>query len=158
MTRNVLVGLLGLTISASAYELHGPASVLARPTSFAALPTIYSAPRTITLSDQSAFSFQRAFTWMSSIPVAFLPAFSPDLALSPGAAGRTTRPSNEHRGLGDFVPKINYAGGEVGLIFGKSLDGRRDRELEGGYILGEIISGQTHLGVGASYTRDKTSR
>ena len=46
----------------------------------------------------------------------------------------------------------------MGFIFGKSLDGRFDRELEGGYILGEIMSGQTHLEVGASYTRDKISR
>jgi len=158
MTRGVLLALLGLTVSAAAHELNGPPSVLVRPTSFAALPTIYSAPGAIALADRSPFSFQRAFAWMSRTPAQFLPEFSPDQALSPGTAATAARTGDSGRGLGNFVPKIDHAGGEVGFIFGKSLDGRLDRELEGGYILGEIISGQTHIEVGASYTRDKISR
>jgi hypothetical protein len=51
------------------------------------------------------------------------------------------------------VPKPVYVGGEVSVFFGKSIDGKVDREIRSGYILGEIINGNTHINIGASYER-----
>jgi hypothetical protein len=158
MIRTALVASLGLVASAVAQELDGSASELVRPTSFASLPTIYSAPESIALSDQVTFYFPRSFAWISATPVDFLPGFA--LAPMPiyGGVAPASEGGESPDGKGNFIPKVDYAGGEVGFLFGKSLDGQIKREVESGYILGEIISGKTHIEVGASYTRDQISR
>ena len=50
----------------------------------------------------------------------------------------------------DLLPKFDYAGGEVGVFYGKS-SGKFGREVAAGYIFGEVVDGNTHITVGASY-------
>ena len=156
MTRAFVV-LLALGGSALAQGLDRPASMLVRPTSFSALPTIYAAPSAITLWDQQPFSFRHSFAWMSATPSQFLPQF---LATQPPPrlAAEPEQIRSDRGGMPDLLPKVDYAGGEIGLFFGKSIDGRVNRETKGGYILGDIISGKTQISVGASYLKDSFSR
>ncbi len=49
-----------------------------------------------------------------------------------------------------LLPKFDYAGGEVGFFYGKS-SGKFGREVEAGYIFGEVVDGNTHISAGASY-------
>ncbi len=50
----------------------------------------------------------------------------------------------------NFLPKFDYATSEVGLFYGKST-GQYGREVKAGYILSEIVEGNTHISVGVSY-------
>jgi hypothetical protein len=151
MFKGVLIAFLSLAVAAFGEELQLPSETLVRPTSFFALPSIYSAPGAMTLADDAPFSFYRSFGWVGSTPVNFLPPFQ--AAAQPGATLAMTR-IQEH-GLSsrmpEFLPRIDYAGGEVGFFFGKSIDGKVDRQIESGYILGEIITGKTQISVGAYY-------
>ncbi len=155
--KRAFVVLLALGGSAFAQGLDTPASILIRPTSFSALPTIYAAPTAITLWDQQPFSFRRSFGWISATPSQFLPQF---LATQPRprVAPEPDQIRGDRDAMADLLPKVDYAGGEVGLFFGKSIDGRVNRETKGGYILGEVISGKTQISVGASYLKDSFSR
>ncbi|HEY3602566.1 MAG TPA: hypothetical protein VGK72_11470 [Chthoniobacterales bacterium] len=149
--KGAIVVLLSLTLSAFGQELQKGDSMLVRPTSFVALPTIYSAPAVMALADQRPFSFPGAFSWVAATPADFLPEFT---AEQPARRSWTAKElPNERGGLVDLVPAPVYVSGEVSLFFGKSIDGKVDREIKGGYILGEIISGNTHINVGASYER-----
>ena len=47
-------------------------------------------------------------------------------------------------------PFFDYAGGEVGFMFGKS-SGKFGREVEAGYILGEVGNDKLQISAGASY-------
>ena len=157
MMKCAFVVLLALSGSAFAQGLDTPASTLVRPTSFSALPTIYAAPRPITLWDQQPFCFRRSFGWMSATPAQFLPqflAFQAPQRLAP----EPEQIRSDRGGMADLLPKVDYAGGEVGIFFGKSIDGRINRETKGGYILGDVISGKTQISVGASYLKDTFSR
>jgi hypothetical protein len=149
--KGAVVVLLSLTLSAFGQELQKADSVLVRPTSFVALPTIYSAPAVMALADQRPFSFPGAFSWMAATPADFLPEFAVAQPVRGTSAAKEL--PNDRGGLVDLLPKPEYVGGEVSVFFGKSLDGKVDRELKGGYILGEIISGNTHINVGAFYER-----
>ena len=45
---------------------------------------------------------------------------------------------------------FDYAGGEVGFLYGRST-GKFGREVEAGYILGEVGNDKFQINVGASY-------
>ena len=151
MTKSPFLALLALAGSVFAQGLQTPAAAIMRATSFAALPTIYSAPGAISWWDQRPFTFDRTFGWIAATPVDFLPEFTTAPSPRPLATGQ--RPQPAPGGLADLLPKVDYAGGEFGFFFGKSIDGRVDLERKGGYILGEIASGRTQLNVGAWYER-----
>ena len=89
----------------------------------------------LTLLDRRLFSFPGAFGWVEASDETFLPAFS---------AQEVPR---------DLFRKPDYVGGEVGVFYGTSLGGKFSREVEQGYILGEIVDGNTRIQVGASYGR-----
>ena len=149
--KGAIVVLLSLTLPAFGQELQKAGSMLVRPTSFVALPTIYSAPAVMALADERPFSFPGAFSWIGATPADFLPEFTAEQPR--GGTSPAKELPNDRSVLVDLLPKPDYVGGEVSLFFGKSIDGKVDREIRGGYILGEIISGNTHINVGASYER-----
>jgi hypothetical protein len=123
---------------------------------FGSLHRNYYNPGELWFGSGRPFAFANAFGWVEATPRDFLPEF--DAAPTPRAAAATTTARPEEYKLGAPFRQIDYAGGEVSFFYGKSLDGRFDRELKGGYILGEIISGNTQINVGAWYSRDQISR
>ncbi|HEY3664035.1 MAG TPA: hypothetical protein VGL24_12855 [Chthoniobacterales bacterium] len=117
--------------------------------SFRSLDNAWYGRGPLTISDGRLFSFPGTFGWVEGTPGDFLPHFSPEAVLS------VTPESTLARGSGpkplDLLRKVDYAGGEVGFFFGKSLGGKYSRQVEAGYILGQIIEGNTQITVGASY-------
>lgn len=102
----------------------------------------------LTLEDGRQFSFPSAFGWVEASPENFLPAFTaPGL---PRVTRATTLASTSDTEKVGLLPKPDYVGGEVGVFYGRST-GKYGREVEQGYILGEIIEGNTRIQVGASY-------
>ncbi|MGH8095146.1 MAG: hypothetical protein ACREIF_17045 [Chthoniobacterales bacterium] len=178
MSKHMLVAMAGflcLAGSASAQEMQAPELraaprlTLAEPgssnawdgrvalvqaASFAALNSVYYGPAPLRLADGRLFSFAGAFGWVEATPVDFLPAL---LAAEPLLATAGATPAREHSaGLASFLPKFDYASGEVGFLYGKST-GKFGREIEQGYILGEIGNENTQITVGASYGKSSGS-
>jgi hypothetical protein len=150
MTKRALfavAGFLGLCHSLFAQQTQGPeqrlfdGGTLDRP--FLRIPSL-------TLADQERVSFLTAFSWQT--PVDFLPSFNPvepqSVAL-PTTPGRRNSPDDavELR-----APDRIYAGGEVGILYGRS-SGKYGREFEQGYIIGELGNDKFHITVGTSYER-----
>jgi len=121
-----------------------------RAESLKRLPAVYYRPAPLTLSDPRPFLFSRAFTWVEARPVDFLPTFAAEdpRPLRPDAAPVNTP---EDRST-DFLPKFDYAWGEVSFFYGRSTGtGKIDRELTAGSIYGEVGNDKTRISVGASY-------
>ncbi len=116
---------------------------------FAALNDAWYGPAALTLSDEALFSFPNAFAWMEAAPAEYLPAAT--LAETPRL---TTSPATRTREVAsrpvDLLPKFDYASSEVGVFYGKST-GKYGREVKAGYILSEIVEGDTHISVAISY-------
>lgn len=123
---------------------------------FVSLHRNYYSPGELWFATRGPFAFENAFGWVEATPLDFLPEFDATPMPQTTAAATAARPDQYK--LGALFPQIDYAGGEVSFFYGKSLDGRYNRELKGGYILGEIISGKTQLNVGAWYSHDQISR
>jgi len=155
-----MAGFLGLCISLSAQEMRDFRSI--PPDSFAlntrsghgtadffgTLSNAWNAPVPLTLADGRIFSFPNAFAWMEAPPVDFLPSVA--LAGPPRVPPATRLARDSSNKAVDLLPEFDYAGGEVGVFYGKS-SGKFGREVEAGYILGEVVDGNTHITAGASY-------
>jgi hypothetical protein len=174
MSKRVLfavAGFLGLCVSLPAQEMRGLGSVQpgrftlsplglngavdARSTPgegnfFGALNNAWYGPAPLTLADGRLFSFPKAFAWMEATPVGYLPVAALE---EPARTAPAAKPAGEtgNKALG-LLPKLDYAGGEVGLFYGKS-NGKFGRDVTAGYIFGEVVEGNTHITVGASYER-----
>jgi hypothetical protein len=99
-----------------------------------------------TLLDGRLVSFSTALNWMQ--PVEFLPALS---AVEPRRASfYEQRARNLSDRLTDLQPKIGYATGEVGFLYG-TWTGRSNGEFKQGYIIGEVGNENTRITVGAAY-------
>ncbi|MEO5718963.1 MAG: hypothetical protein ABIR29_10375 [Chthoniobacterales bacterium] len=128
---------------------------IGRTGSFRILTNAWYGNGPLTLVDGRLFSFPGAFGWVEATPGTFLPAFDPEELprLTPATTlARST--SSENLGL---FRKPDYVGGEVGVFYGRSVGSKFSREVEQGYILGEIVDGNTHIQVGASYGRSSGS-
>lgn len=148
-----LVGFLGLCASVWAQDIRDFGSVQPlkeRADFFGTLKNGWNDPGPLQLADGRAFTFPSAFAWMAAPPAY-------DISPTPLAAPprllpiATLAPDLPERGAG-LLPRVDYAGGEAGFFFGKS-SGKFSREVTAGYILGEIVEGNTHISVGASYER-----
>lgn len=132
--------------------VEGPVAV-ERTGSFRALNQVWSGRGPLSLADNRFFSFPSAFGWIEA-PSWFLPPFSarplPRL-VPPTLLGMD--PVGEY----DFAPQGDYVGGEVSVFYGKST-GKYSREVKAGHILGEIVHGNTHISVGASYEESSGRR
>ena len=127
-----------------------PDSIVSLDDKFIRLPAL-------TLSDSEAFSFATAFNRVEATPE-FLPALNmpkmtasskPKSVKAKTSAALSTDSSKEtievqRRNLFD------YAGGEVGVFYGRSF-GKHGGDVEAGYIRGEVGDDKFHISAGASY-------
>ena len=168
-----LAGFLSLCLSLSAQQTRDPKAENLKPEtlkteSTAAGADIFALNRShlripsLALSDRQPFSFSEPvssplfFNWMETTPD-FLPAFA---SVTPNR-GSTRNTATERRGYSKDVVNskeavdvrsnlFDYAGGEVGFLYGRST-GKYGRDYMQGYIFGEVGDDKFHISVGASY-------
>jgi hypothetical protein len=128
--------------------VEGRAALLQRTGSFRTLNNAWYGSGPLTLVDARLFSFPSAFGWVEATPGDFLPAFTAEAL--PRLTPVTTLARDSSGKAVDLSPKVDYVGGEVGVFYGRST-GKSSREVEQGYILGEVVDGNTHIMVGGSY-------
>ena len=134
--------------------------------SFAALDSSSSYRPPLSLADGTAFPFSNNFAWMTA-PADFLPTWRPDgwgdrplnfanvgtadrrRASMSGARSYSTDTSKESVELRKSLWENVH--GEVGFLYGRSSGGRFSRDVEAGYIFGEVGDDRFHVIVGASY-------
>jgi hypothetical protein len=163
MTKRALsavAGFLGCCLSLSAQEPQrsvlvtlsqpGQSGVVdTRAVPFSTLNSSYYGFPSLTLSDGRLFSLSNAYNWIEATPRDFLPALSAEAPPRVSTAATAGRDSGNK--VVDVRPKFfDYVGGEVGVLYGRSF-GKFGRELEQGYILGEVGNDKFHLTVGAFY-------
>ena len=115
---------------------------------FSTLNSIYYGPAPLLLADGRLFSFPSAFAWTEAVPADFLPILA--LAEPPRLTSAAMLASNSASKPVDLLPRFDYVGSEVGVFYGKST-GKYGREVKAGYILSEIVEGDTHISGGMSY-------
>ena len=111
----------------------------------------------LALSEGGLFSFPSAFAWMEPTPPDFLPALP---TIPPQRANATAAPGQDSSKEAVDVRRRNlldYASGEVGFLYGRS-SGKFGREVEQGYIIGELGDDKFHITVGASYENSTRRR
>ena len=106
----------------------------------------------LTLSDETSFSFSSAFTGMETTSPEFLPALSmANVTARPQRTDSVALGKDSSKEVVDVRPKLfDYAGGEVGFFYGKS-SGKYGREVKGGYIRGEAGDDKFRISAGAAY-------
>jgi len=127
-----------------------------RPDLFSALNNSLLHLPSLSLSDGQRFSFSGAvappfsFSWMERTPPDFLPALS--MTAPPRANAAAAYPKNSSKEVVDVRQSnlLDYAGGEVGFLYGRST-GKYGVEVEQGYIISEMGNDKFHISVGAAY-------
>jgi hypothetical protein len=151
MTKRALsavAGFLGLCFPLFAQQTY-------RPDLFSALNNSISLP-SLSLSDGQLFSFSGAvappfsFTWMEPTPPDFLPALSTTAPSRASAAAAYLKDSSKEVVDVQRPNLLDYAGGEVGFLYGRST-GKFGGEVEQGYFIGEVGNDKFHISVGAAY-------
>lgn len=137
-----------LNLTSASDMVEGRVALLQRTGSLSALNNAWSGSGPLTLVDGRLFSFPHAFGWVEAPPGGFLPAFTAQEL--PRTTSRETLAREPGDKEVDLLHKFDYVGGEVGVFYGRST-GKFSREVEQGYILGEVVDGNTRIGVGASY-------
>jgi hypothetical protein len=104
----------------------------------------------LSLANAQPFSFPSTLGWIDATPSDFLPAFTPaSLQTSTAAAARFSDSSKQAVDL----PKNNLLDsvhGEVGILYGHSI-GKFDRDMEAGYIFGQVGDDKLQISVGGMY-------
>ena len=144
-----VAGLLSLCLSLSACP-PPPDSIVSLDDKSIRLPAL-------TLSDSEAFTFATAFNRVEATPE-FLPALNmakmTAISKTKSVKARTsTALSTDSSKETVEVQRRNlfeYAGGEVGVFYGRSF-GKHGSEMEAGYIRGEVGDDKFHISAGASY-------
>ena len=148
---SALAGFLGLCISLSAQEMRNFGSIQSAKKGsdfFGTLTSAWNDPVPLQLADERAFSFPSAFAWMEAPPAYYIPALA--LAAPPRVVPTTRSAPDSSDSTVNLLPQFDYAAGEVGFFYGES-SGKFGREVTAGYIFGEVVDGNTHISVGASY-------
>jgi hypothetical protein len=102
----------------------------------------------LTLANGGFFSLADAFGWIETTPPDALP---PSSAVEPRRFVRAASPAADSSGkFVNWRPNIDYATGEIGVMYGKS-SGKFGREYKSGYIISEIGDDNFHLSVGTFY-------
>ena len=152
MTKRALsavAGFLGLCLPLSAQQID-------RSDIFSALNNSLLRFPSLTLSDERPFSFSGAvappllFNWMEPTLPDFLPALS---TTEPQRATASAAPPKDSSKEVVDVRRPNlldYVGGEVGFLYGRST-GKFGRDVEQGYFIGDVGNDKFHITVGASY-------
>ncbi len=103
----------------------------------------------LALADARLFSLSGAFNGIAATPPDFLPALPAEEPTGTQPIATAVRHSTEK--VVEVRPKFfDYAGGEVGFLYGRST-GKFGRELEQGYIFGEVGNDKVHITAGAFY-------
>jgi hypothetical protein len=105
------------------------------------------------LLDGRPLSLSNAYTWIDPMPVDFLPAETEGFSASISTGSPSVRDSSSD---GKSVPTqrklVDYVHGEVGVLYGSTVGSSKfSREVEQGYILGEIGNDKYQINVGAFY-------
>ena len=166
MTKRALfavAGFLGCCLSLSAQETQRPVLFTlnqpaqsgvanTRADMFGTLNSAYYGFPWLSLSDGRFFSLSNAYNWIEAPPPDFLPALSAEEPARVRTAATSRRDSDNK--MVEVKPKLfDYVHGEVGVLYGRST-GKFSRELEAGYILGEMGNDKTHISVGAFYEKE----
>ena len=155
MTKRALsavTGFLSLCLTLSAQQAFRPDGFSALNYSLLRLPSL-------NLSDGGPFSFSGAaapsflFNWMEPTSD-FLPALNMAsmTARSQRANASAVSPTDSSKDVVDVQRSnlFDYAGGEAGFLYGRS-SGKFGRDVEAGYIFGEVGNDKFHISVGAAY-------
>lgn len=151
----MVAGFLGCSLSLSA-QTAGRTDLLAfnRPDRVAVdLSTLHSARYglpALTLLDGQPLSLSSAYMSIEPTPVDFLPPESMEISTRARSAG-SSAPDSDYKTVEVKPRLIDYVHGEVGAFYGRSAGGKFSREVEAGYILGEIGNDKTQINVGAFY-------
>ena len=147
MTKRAPLGVIGFLSLCS--------SVLAqqtdRPDIFHSLNS--SPPRfpSLTLSNGGFFSFPSSLSWVEPVPdfLPGLPAPPPPRPIVTSAAPRARDSSKEVIDV-QRTGLFDYAGGEVGFLYGRST-GKFGGDYKQAYIIGEVGDDKFHISAGASF-------
>ncbi len=162
----MVAGFLSLSLSLSAQSLEpiqpgffalnqlGPGGVAGARAALAQADILanntYDGLASLTLADGRFFSFPSAFGWMELTATPdFLPATTLEEPRRVTPVATTYRTDAGTKAM-ELLPRLDYAYGEVGFLYGKST-GKFGREVKEGYIMGAIGNDKTQIGVGASY-------
>ena len=137
---------------ANSSAMAGERTVLVGAGSFRSLQNVWYGGGPLTLGDGRSFSFPGTFGWVEATRGSLLSGSN--LAAAPLLTTPPAVVSTERETTPQLFAKPDYVGGEVGVFFGKSVGGKHSRDVEAGYILGQIIEGNTQISVGASYGRE----
>lgn len=120
-----------------------------RPDRFSALNKSLPQFASLDLSNAQSFSYG-AFSWTQ--PTAdFLPGLP--VAATPRKAAPSEPATDSSKEVVDVSrPLFDYAHGEIGFLYGRST-GKFDRDLEQGYIMGEVGNDKFQITAGAAYER-----
>src|SRR5437016_5527032 len=140
-----VIGFLSLCLSLSAQQTN-------RSEIFRSLNS--SPPRfpSLTLSNGGFFSFSSSLSWVEPAPPDFLPglpAAAPQRPIATSAVARARDSSKEAIDV-QRTGLFDYAGGEVGFLYGRST-GKFGGDYKQAYIIGEVGDEKFHISAGASY-------
>jgi len=141
-----VAGILGLCVSVSAQQTD-------RPNTFSALNNSLVRFPSLGLTEGTDFSFANV---AETAAPDFLPSFTMATvtARSKNDSSKETMPADRGDGKEPVsVQRSNlfdYATGEIGFLYGRST-GRFDREVEEGYILGEVGNDKFSISAGALF-------
>ncbi len=148
MTKRALVVVLGcfsFSLSLVAQPAD-PSAVFSALNNNAALHLPY-----LSLADGGSFSFVSAFDRMEAAPADIvLPTLVVRQPRRVAAVSAVSLPDSSKEVAEVRRPLFDYAGGEVGILYGRS-SGKFGREVESGYIFGEVGNEHMQLSAGASY-------
>ncbi len=118
--------------------------------SFRSLTNVWYGNGPLTLVDGRLFSFPGAFGWVEATPDAFLPALALQASprLAPVATLEATPPATKSWSC---CASLTMSAAKLASFMEDRLAASTSREVEQGYILGEIVEGNTRIQVGASY-------
>jgi hypothetical protein len=154
---SAVAGVLALCLSLSTPQTSRADIFRALNSSVLSLPSL-------TLADGQLFSFSSALNWMEAPPPdVSLPAdviLPTIIVTAPQRATASTsvtylRDSSKEVVDVERSPNLfDYAGGEVGALYGRS-SGKYGVEVEQGYIMGEVGNDKFHISAGASYENSR---
>jgi hypothetical protein len=155
----VVVGLLGCSLTLSAqraqqpdrFALNQSRIVSTHALDLSTLNNAYYGFSALTILDGRPLSLSNAYTTFEPAPLDFPPIESAEFSTKVRTAGPTARDSDSKRV--QLQPKVfDYVHGEVGVLYGTTVGSSRfSREVESGYILGELGNDKYQINVGAFY-------
>jgi hypothetical protein len=104
------------------------------------------------LLDGRRLSLSNAYTWIDPMPVDFLPAETEGFSASVSTGSPSVREDSDGKTVPVQRKLVDYVHGEVGVLYGSTVGSNKfSREVEQGYILGEIGNDKYQINVGAFY-------